>query len=727
MTTAAAGFLTAVALSAPFGLSVVSFTGTAPFIDSSLLRLVFKTAADYPYLSVNAYNMWALFPVDGQDDGDQRELDPRRARHGRHGWGAIGPIPRPALVGAVLLLIGIAVLVSLVVVARRPDRLTILVGTASGAGVLRPPHARPRALPVPAVRPRRDPGRVLVALADRVRGRRVATFLNMYVVLTTIYPDNPSISDWLGIGDAIRSFWGVALIALVNTGVLAWASCSCGPAPPGRSPRSRAGCERSSRRRRRPGIRPADDEPAPHGPASPPGPAPRAAAAAVPIARRPAARRRRAAGPPATPRLVPAWYDRPSWGELGSVGAGCAPGSARRRSDPTAPRELNRERGGRLDRLDLWVVIVLVVAAMCLRTYRLAEPARMHFDEVYHARTATEFLQDWRYGISHDIYEWTHPHLAKYAMAMSIDAFAGHDVAARRATSGCRSGPRPSSRAAPTPPRPTARDGDRVWVVTGTEVIAYDLETRKVEARWSMPGASTVTYDSTGNQVFVGTDAGAVLSIDTTTLDVARQGQGASPADLGAVGTLAGAPVQLVAWDQGSGWPRLADGTVAVIDASTGDTVGTLVARGRDRHDADRGDGDAVVATPADVTDPAAVGEGAGRRSRRRRRGLRGGPRRRPTRTAWSWTSRSPRSCAPPAGRHRPPARLPGIAIAKTQLLAVADAAGIDLVTDRGLVADRVALAGGAPGLALVTGLDVRQPALRDHRRTPPPATRRWP
>ena len=33
----------------------------------------------------------------------------------------------------------------------------------------------------------------------------------------------------------------------------------------------------------------------------------------------------------------------------------------------------------------------------------------MHFDEVYHARTATEFLQDWRYGQSHDIYEWTHP------------------------------------------------------------------------------------------------------------------------------------------------------------------------------------------------------------------------------------------------------------------------------------------------------------------------------
>ena len=33
----------------------------------------------------------------------------------------------------------------------------------------------------------------------------------------------------------------------------------------------------------------------------------------------------------------------------------------------------------------------------------------MHFDEVYHARTAMEFLQDWRYGMPHSIYEYTHP------------------------------------------------------------------------------------------------------------------------------------------------------------------------------------------------------------------------------------------------------------------------------------------------------------------------------
>src|SRR2546430_13021106 len=86
-------------------------------------------------------------------------------------------------------------------------------------------------------------------------------------------------------------------------------------------------------------------------------------------------------------------------------------------------RSLEREPGGRLDRLDAWVVVVLVLAALTLRVWRLAEPYRMHFDEGYHARPATEFLQDLRYGISHDIYEWNHPHLAQYAMAAGLVAF----------------------------------------------------------------------------------------------------------------------------------------------------------------------------------------------------------------------------------------------------------------------------------------------------------------
>ena len=91
-------------------------------------------------------------------------------------------------------------------------------------------------------------------------------------------------------------------------------------------------------------------------------------------------------------------------------------------------RELHREAGGRFDRLDVWLMVVLLLTTLGLRTFRLAEPLQMHFDEVYHARTATEFLQAWRYGESHDIYEWTHPHLAKYAMAWGIRLAGGNEV-----------------------------------------------------------------------------------------------------------------------------------------------------------------------------------------------------------------------------------------------------------------------------------------------------------
>ena len=45
----------------------------------------------------------------------------------------------------------------------------------------------------------------------------------MYVVLTTLYGDNPGIRDWLGIGDGIRSTTGVQLIALTALAASLWA------------------------------------------------------------------------------------------------------------------------------------------------------------------------------------------------------------------------------------------------------------------------------------------------------------------------------------------------------------------------------------------------------------------------------------------------------------------------------------------------------------------------
>ena len=116
---AATGFLTAVVLSAPFGLTVIGFSTSAPFVDSSLLRLVFSTAATYPYLTVNAYNIWSLFPVDGQSAASAGGAlwIPDAPTADAAAFGAIGPLPA-GLVGAALLL-GTAALVAWIV-ARRP-------------------------------------------------------------------------------------------------------------------------------------------------------------------------------------------------------------------------------------------------------------------------------------------------------------------------------------------------------------------------------------------------------------------------------------------------------------------------------------------------------------------------------------------------------------------------------------------------------------------------------
>ena len=129
----------------------------------------------------------------------------------------------------------------------------------------------------------------------------------------------------------------------------------------------------------------------------------------------------------------------------------------------------------------------------------------MHFDEVYHPRTATEFLQDWRYGISHDIYEWTHPHLAKYAMALGLVAF-GEDKVGATSELGVA-----VVDAAIEPRRDDGLDGDaagdRLWVATGSEVRAYDLATRASWRRDPATGAVALAFD----------DAGASSSSATTT------------------------------------------------------------------------------------------------------------------------------------------------------------------------------------------------------------------
>jgi Dolichyl-phosphate-mannose-protein mannosyltransferase/C-terminal four TMM region of protein-O-mannosyltransferase len=286
---------------------------------------------------------------------------------------------------------------------------------------------------------------------------------------------------------------------------------------------------------------------------------------------------------------------------------------------PDRSASLTNEPRGRIDKLDIWIVVALVIGVLCMRVYRLGEPTQMYFDEVYHARTATEFLQEWKYGIPHDIYEWTHPHLAKYAIAGGITLFSDDKVTG----TGKIDGPVLDVYVQPrTPTSPDAaqdqtdllgnsgnRYGDRVFVATGSAVEVYDLQTRALVYTYQIPGASAISTAGATGVIYVGTTDGHIWRLDSSSLDQVRMGALAAPTaaaelpvdtGLTIAHLYAGTPPFILAAD--------ANGKVVSVDVSQagGTVVGSATVPGAADF-ADLGLGPTTVnVLRSQVTDPAA-------------------------------------------------------------------------------------------------------------------------
>ena len=623
LTTGVVGFLTAVVLCLPFGLSVLQPAAEAPFFTSGLIDQIVKAGGGYPYLTVNAYNVWAVVPSDlgnslagsGQWVCDAAGLPGDKCRAGISMFGAVPAVA----VGAALLIASFAVLLG--VAARHPDRLTLLVvlSLLALAFFALPTRVHERyGFPFFAI------GAILFAVSPRWRVAyvvlAVATFANMYVVLTTLYPPaNPALNpvrDWLGIGDLLRSQLTVGTVAGLHTVSFVWGLLQLRSDARARladelaearlpeSPREPARSARPARatpdaapggvpeRAGRSGWALAGADSATATAPDPPGTA-EAGTALTAVA---------AEAPPPTDAASspPTWRERSSLADSGLVAwfrdrLGDRPVRADR------SRLLRGEGGGRLDRLDVWFLVVLLLATLGLRTFRLAEPYQMHFDEVYHARTATEFLQAWRYGLSHDIYEWTHPHLAKYAMAAGIVLW-GEDHVSGASDIGA-----PIRAAAIEHRREDVftgdRAGERVHLATGDQIRSEDLRTRETVSRFDAAGASALTVDGSADQLVIGYDDGRLATVDLTVIGLGGVDAGVEPI---ALATVEHPITHLLVTDDGATVIAASDTRLTAVEMATGSVAGTLELPGI-ADVVTAGTGPSLVATPGSIDEPAVV------------------------------------------------------------------------------------------------------------------------
>jgi len=482
-----------------------------------LLVVVGQAAGQYHYLTVNAHNLWALVgPTPLAWAGVwTSDLLP-----------AIGAIPYVAI-GAFLLAVTLTFLAYQLLV--RHDRASIVV-TATVLAVaffVVPTRVHERYLfPAFAL------GALLAGGSVRWRWWYVALALanaaNLHANLTNPLYGTANVVG-LPLGALFRSGDVVALIAVTHTALFLWALWHVRPAldhvldllpgrrevpmvwrtpwaplPDGAEHAATAQtAELAPETPETTAAVPAEAAAEPAAPGAPGGPPGDAAPAGAPGT---------AEGPPIEPPWEATRLEPPSW--LVALRRRVTLPSIR----PDRSLLLNGEGPGRIDRLDLLALAMILVLGLTLRAFRADQPlAMVTLDEVYHARTATEFLQDWRYGMPHAIYEYTHPHLAKYLMAAGVVVLGDDRVVGTSELGAPVRSAALERRYAPFD-RPGQRGGDRLFVATGETVRVIDLRTGADEARIPVL-ATAVAVDEGAHRVYIGAASGVMWSLETSTLD----------------------------------------------------------------------------------------------------------------------------------------------------------------------------------------------------------------
>ena len=376
----------------------------------------------------------------------------------------------------------------------------------------------------------------------------------MYVVLTTLYArDNPGIVDWLGIGDVdpepragsprspsralVAALW---VFAQLRAGAVVTLAARA------RGEARAAGRPRRSRRRWPAAGRWADDPGGglDGGGELEPGPVvadgERCAAGGVGGGHGPVdgvARRPPRPSPRRRPSRCPTWSEPPTLAEVGVRSSWFrAEAHGRARSGRIARRRSTDEPGGRLDRLDLWILVVLVVGDPRPPDV----PPRRAVPDALRRGLPRPDGDGVPAGLalrhSHDIYEWTHPHLAKYAMAGGLVAW-GDDRVSATSDLGVpvRDAVIEPRRDDPAPDRrPRRRSRRRRHGLRAPLVRPARPEPRRHGRRSRARRA--LAYDDVGYRLFVGTDDGQILDVRRERRSTASRARSSRPLVAAALG-----------------------------------------------------------------------------------------------------------------------------------------------------------------------------------------------
>jgi 4-amino-4-deoxy-L-arabinose transferase-like glycosyltransferase len=177
----------------------------------------------------------------------------------------------------------------------------------------------------------------------------------------------------------------------------------------------------------------------------------------------------------------------------------------------------------RLDRRDLLLVLGLVAFALIFRVWRLDIPRGQHFDEVYHARSAAEWLSAWENGWDRDVYEWTHPMLAKYLIAGGILAANPNQVVASEEVSS------PATSLAIAPERHSRGYPRSITFSSDSSqrIAASDAATGEEIVAWNAGGPiASLAYDPEAPRLLVGrADSGTVETYELAGLMASPDGR----------------------------------------------------------------------------------------------------------------------------------------------------------------------------------------------------------